>query len=73
MSLIPATSSATYGIQISLQRLDAAAKRVAGGTDDANLAADMADIKMARHGVSINASVLTTADRMVGTLIDALA
>ncbi len=73
MAMIPALDSAVSGIQSNLARLDRAAGRIASPANMLDLAGDVVDQKLAKHGVKANVRVLQTADKMIGTLIDLLA
>ena len=73
MSSISAIGSALYDILKNLRQFDGAASRVAGQPPDSDLAADIIDLKTARHGIYANAQVIHTADKMLGTLIDTFA
>ena len=60
------------GLQASVARFDASARRIAAGSDD-NLATDVVNLKMAQADYRANLAVLKTAERMMQSALDILA
>jgi hypothetical protein len=63
-------SSALDGIQKNLRQFDDAASRIASRPADTDLAADIIQLKIARHGISANAQTIRAADKTLGVLVD---
>lgn len=69
MTAITAFDSATLEIQQHLQQLDDAAADIASRPLAPGA---IIDLRIARHGVAINAAVIRTADEFVGAMVDVL-
>ncbi|MDT8438977.1 MAG: hypothetical protein RQ729_08230 [Wenzhouxiangellaceae bacterium] len=74
--MINTLSVGAQGIQSGMQRLDAAAQRIAADPQSANpssLATPMVEQKLATQQVQASAEVIQTADEMIGSLLDIMA
>ena len=71
--MIDAIHSALTGIQAHLESFDRTAERIARTAPTGDLAGDLVQLMIDRHGVAAGGAVLRTADEMVGTLLDRLA
>ncbi|MFC1757164.1 hypothetical protein ACFL2H_00130 [Planctomycetota bacterium] len=72
---IPATSSASAGLQRAIETMNVAGERIAvsGVTDADAMIRSTVDLKMAGHAVKANVAVLRATDEMTKHLIDILA
>ncbi len=71
--MIRSIDVAARGLEQQTQRLEATARRVAGGPATADPVRDAAEQIGARNAFSANVAVIKTADEMVGSLIDVMA
>jgi len=73
MSTISAVSSASSGIQQNLHQFNVAADRMSVSRFGPDLLRDVAQMKIAKFGVSANIAVLQTADEVLGEMVDIIA
>jgi hypothetical protein len=72
-SVLGAIDHALRGINAGFERLDRAARSLAGIGPRHDPASNVVDMIRARHDVQANVAVARTADRMIGSVIDVLA
>ena len=71
--MLGAIDQALKGINAGFERLDKAARHLAGMGPQHDAAGSVVDMMRARHDVQANVAVVRTADRMIGSVIDVLA
>jgi aldehyde:ferredoxin oxidoreductase len=70
MNGIAALSTALLGMRWNVEKLNEIAERIARTAPLGNLEADLVDAMVTERGFQANAVTATTADEMVGTLLD---
>jgi len=71
--MVEAIASALSGIQKNLTSFNKSADKLSKNELNTEFARDVVDMKVAKKGVELNASVLKRAEEMTGTIIDILA
>ena len=71
--MIAGVHAAAEGIRTQLELFSRAAAKVSRGKVDADLAREIQQMKLAKHGVKIQAKVIKVGDEMTESLIDILA